>query len=495
MRDFDPAVHIVVIIESCFSGDFIDSISKVADIIITSTNNDLVAYGADLGDHELDGDEDPNPEDEGGEFSSGFIGEWRNINNDTSKLDEARRRAESSGTGIWEEVAAMSFVAALEKDAGYINGKTLPLSTRGAAGTRPTPMPATPTSTPEPTPTQSLGFLGDYKISMGVKTDNANHKGFIKMPGSMTVTARECSLCIDGPFPWVNVSGDLNLDGSFYASGSGNVAGYPGISVTFAGNITDGHLSGDYTMGANGGLPGGQSIVYSVNGDKLVPTPVPTTDPRLGEVQNFFSTYNEMFGNGDVDGLLAVLHPDVLGLYGVGACQEYLTSVVENPIQIEALEITSSNPWQWEIDGHSTLIQDAYTVQVAVTAGDQTAQQSLHLGLGEDGSIKWFTDCGDPQSSSDSFFWFGDGSGPVVLDDDYEVCGAGCKYQEGTAEQSKTYVWCLGGTCPSNGGTCHLFRRDLEDSAQEPDSWDHVAKPEVKMQKDLKYDYHCFCVK
>ncbi len=42
------------------------------------------------------------------------------------------------------------------------------------------------------------------------------------------------------------------------------------------------------------------------------------------------------------------------------------------------------------------------------------------------------------------------------------ICGTGCKYQEGTAEQSKTYVWCLDGTCPSNGGTCHLFRRELE---------------------------------
>ncbi len=148
---------------------------------------------------------------------------------------------------------------------------------------------------------------------MSVKKDNAGHKGFIKMPGAMTLTARECSLCIDGPFPWVNVQGEIDDDGSFLASGSGTVAGYRNILVTFQGNIDDGQIQGDYTMGANGGLPGGQPIVYSVSGEKLVPTPVPTVDPGLGEVQRFFNTYNEMFGNGDVDGLLSMLHPDVLG--------------------------------------------------------------------------------------------------------------------------------------------------------------------------------------
>jgi hypothetical protein len=488
-------VHIIVIIDSCFSGDFIDGLNEFADITITSTDGSTPSYGAELGNHKLDGVSDPNPDDEGGEFSSGFRLGWKEILKDKTKLDEARRRAESSGTGFWEEVAALSYVRALELDAAYLNGKTSPLSVRGAAQTRPGAT-ATPqdTPTPEPSPTQSLGSMGDYRISMSVKKDNGGHKGFIKMPGSMTLTARECSLCIDGPFPWVNVHGELESDGSFMASGSGTVAGYRNIAVTFQGTISGGQLQGDYTMGVNGGLPGGQPIVYSVNGEKLAPTPVPTTDPRLQEVQNFFNAYNERFGAGDIDGLLSMLDPGVLGLYGVGVCRDYLSSVVENPIQVEALEITSSDPWQWEIDGHSTLIGDVYTVQASVTAGDQTAQQTMHLSLQEDGTINWFTDCGDPQIT-DPAELFGDQLLSTILDDDYEICGSGCKYQEGTADQSKTLVWCSNGTCPSNGGTCHLFRREKEDSAQEPDSWDYVAGTNQKMQKELDYDYHCFCVK
>jgi len=497
LRDFDPAVHIVVIIESCFSGDFIDSVSKVADIIITSTNNDLPSYGAELGNHVLDGVDDPNPDDKGGEFSSGFIEGWRDIITDPSKLDEARRRAESSGTGIWEEVAAMSFVAALEKDAGYLNGKTLPLSTRGAAETRPTPMPATPTSTPEPPPKQSLGFLGDYKISMGVKKDSANHRGFINMPGSMTVTAKECSICIDGPFPWVNISGEISSDGSVVASGKGTVAGYPNITVTFQGSIVGNQLQGDYTMGANGGLPGGQSIIYAVSGDKKEPTPIPTLDPRVEEIQSFFNTYNEMFLAADVDGLLGMLHPEVLGLYGAAACQEYLGAVVENTIQIELLQLLSGEPWSWEIDDQATIVEDAYSVQVQVTVEEQVFQQEMHLGRNSEGNINWFTDCGVPLGSTEpeNETLFIDELMSTVLDNDLEVCGAGCDYKEGPSDQSKTLVWCRNGTCPSNGGTCHLYRRELEDSPQEPGSWDYVTGPAIKMQKDLEYEYHCFCVK
>jgi hypothetical protein len=492
---FDPGVHMIVILNSCESGSFSDSLSKVADITIVSTSSSDFSYGdLDFWSH---GTRDINPDDEGSEFVSSMIEGWKQVMADKAKKDAARKRAEQSGTSYWEEVAAMAFVFGIDYDAAYQAGLTFPSTVRGAADTRPTPIPATATATSEPPPKQSLGFLGDYKISMGVSKDNANHRGFIKMPGSMTVTARECSLCIDGPFPWVNVHGELESDGSFFASGSGTVAGYSGIYVTFAGKITDGQLIGDYTMGANGGLPGGQPIIYSVSGERLVPTPVPTSDPRLGEIQSFFDFYNESFSARDVPGLLSILHPQALGLYGIEACQDYLASVIENPVQIEALEITSSDPWKWEIDGHSALIEDAFTVQVAVTAGDQTAQQSMHLGLGEDGSLKWFTDCGEPipTSDSDAFFWFGDDNEPVVLDDNYEVCGAGCNYNEGTAEQSKTMVWCTDTGCKSNGGACSLFNREKEDSPQDPDSWSYVAGPRTKMQKDWEYEYHCFCVK
>jgi hypothetical protein len=231
---------------------------------------------------------------------------------------------------------------------------------------------------------------------MAVKKDKGGHKGFIGMPGTITLTLKEGSIQIQGPHPWVSVSGEINEDGIISASGRGTVAGYQNIKVTFLGSAVNGRLEGDYTMGANGGLPGGQAIVYSVSGEKLQPTATPTPDPRLGELQEFFATYNGLFQSADVAGLLALLHPGVLDLYGQSACQDYLSSIIDKPIHVEVLQLQSFEPWTWEIDGRSTDIEDAYSILAGVSAAGQTIQQSMHLGLAGDGSISWFTDCGEP---------------------------------------------------------------------------------------------------
>jgi len=204
LKRFNPGVHIIVIIDACYSGDFVDGLNEVADITITSTNNDTAAYTAAIGnDYEQDID-DPNPDDKGLEFSSGFIKGWMEIINNKSKMDEARRRAESSGTGIWEEVAAMSYVKALELDVAYLNKKTFPLSVRGAAETRPTPVPATPTPTPEPTPTSSLGDLfGQAFSSAGDSAEACAVFDEIEIPSTILRHMRDC----EPTDYWVSVNG------------------------------------------------------------------------------------------------------------------------------------------------------------------------------------------------------------------------------------------------------------------------------------------------
>ena len=57
-------------------------------------------------------------------------------------------------------------------------------------------------------------------------------------------------------------------DGAFEAEGTGIVAGFPNILVTFTGTITSEGLEGYYTLGADGKLPGGQSVTYLVEGTK-----------------------------------------------------------------------------------------------------------------------------------------------------------------------------------------------------------------------------------
>ena len=96
------------------------------------------------------------------------------------------------------------------------------------------------------------------------------------------------------------------------------------------------------------------------------PTRYVLVDIKSGELslsdQEFFNDYNARFQAADIDGLLSLLHPAVLDLYGFNACQAYLTTAVEKPIEIVVLQVLSFESWTWEIDGHSTLIDDAYSI-------------------------------------------------------------------------------------------------------------------------------------
>ena len=98
--------------------------------------------------------------------------------------------------------------------------------------------------------------------------DPAGHQPFVgPMPSELGVAI--ASITITGAQAWVAVTGELAADGSFTATGTGTVAGFANIGVSFQGTLTEaGRLAGDYTMGTGGGLPGGQPITYGVEGDR-----------------------------------------------------------------------------------------------------------------------------------------------------------------------------------------------------------------------------------
>lgn len=73
------------------------------------------------------------------------------------------------------------------------------------------------------------------------------------------------TITISGEGRWVEVTGPINADGTFVAHGTGTVAGFPNIAVRFTGRYLVGRLSGEYAVGVNGGLPGGQAINYIYN--------------------------------------------------------------------------------------------------------------------------------------------------------------------------------------------------------------------------------------
>lgn len=242
-----------------------------------------------------------------------------------------------------------------------------------------------------------VSLSGTYGVGIQVALDTANHAIHILMSSAMDLAVRQSEITFQGPFPWVTVVGTVDEDGVFQASGRGTVAGFPGIAVTFVGSITLEQLVGDYTMGAEGGLPSGAPIVYRVEGARTGPLEE-RTSAEIGKtlVEAFFDRFNANFNAQSSEGLLYLLHPAVIDLYGVEACQAYLEGVVQNLIQLEVLSSSSLDTWQWEIDERTTPIENAFMVRANVVVENASGERDLHVADDENGSLKWFTDCGDP---------------------------------------------------------------------------------------------------
>jgi len=121
----------------------------------------------------------------------------------------------------------------------------------------------------------------------------------------------------------------------------------------------------------------------------------PPEDPAVA-IQAFLTEYNQFFRDQNPEALLGLLHPAVVNLYGAETCQNYLNTIVSNPIELELVAVSESHLWVWEIDGRSTEIDNAYTLQVILSTTDQSSDQEIHLAKSGEGLIGWFTDCGEP---------------------------------------------------------------------------------------------------
>lgn len=114
---------------------------------------------------------------------------------------------------------------------------------------------------------------GSYQSTSFVKADPGTHAAFTALANALLLVATANSpLTIAGPAGsnWVTVTGDFDTTTRrFVLTGRGTVAGFANVGVRFEGTISStGALSGDYTMGTGGELPGGQAIVYGVTGQK-----------------------------------------------------------------------------------------------------------------------------------------------------------------------------------------------------------------------------------
>jgi hypothetical protein len=250
-----------------------------------------------------------------------------------------------------------------------------------------------------------MNIFGLWLMDSGIVSDGSNHGPRIGMQDQLELRVSQNSIHFEGDPPFVSVDGELNDDGSFYAEGHGTVAGFPNIAVTFEGQFSDGTLSGQYTMGADGGLPTGEPIIYGLTGtfqgpltegEEETPAPSPLPEGVTQTIDEFIQVFNQAFAEGDASSLYQLLHPAVFDVYGEEACQTYLENVVSNTIQIELVDAWFEGPWDWVIDDITTPLDYIYTIVANRTFEGDTAEIELHLYMPGDDSVRWLTDCGEP---------------------------------------------------------------------------------------------------
>ena len=253
------------------------------------------------------------------------------------------------------------------------------------------------------------GIYGRYTVTSTYAEGDKSHAPFVLGDQIESVTVSEGSIVFSGEAPFVTVTGERDeSDGSFSASGEGLVAGYSGIAVVFEGTLLDGELTGMYIYGAEGGLPGGQSITYAVEGilvppgsgeDEETVGPLPVSQGVEDAIQDFIDVFNASAEERDPELLHSLLHPAVFERYGEEVCRTYLDTGLtsaETPVKMSFGSAEALGTWDWATDERSTPIDYVYRVQVGLSAGDQSASQEIHLAIPGDDSVRWFTDCGDP---------------------------------------------------------------------------------------------------
>ena len=148
---------------------------------------------------------------------------------------------------------------------------------RGGGETEPSPFSGaqTPTSSSigdvAPNNSGVSSCAGTYDVAFTVLSDPGGHAGFIGLHSQTSLTVTEAPFQVNGAPPFVAVNGTVDPNGMFRAQGTGTVAGIDNVTVQIEGQLSEcgsssGMMSGRYSMGIGGELPGGEATTYSVSG-------------------------------------------------------------------------------------------------------------------------------------------------------------------------------------------------------------------------------------
>ncbi len=126
------------------------------------------------------------------------------------------------------------------------------------------------------------------------------------------------------------------------------------------------------------------------------PSPEPTETIAVETPEEFFALFAEAIRTGDVEFLLARLHPVVLERYGRQQCRAAVAALATDPTFDAKVRSTSeAGAYEFTSDGESATVDDTLTVAVTFTTAGDAGRQDAHVAP-VDGELRWFTDCGDP---------------------------------------------------------------------------------------------------
>jgi hypothetical protein len=125
--------------------------------------------------------------------------------------------------------------------------------------------------------------------------------------------------------------------------------------------------------------------------------PTPTPIPPLGEtdVRAFVEVLVTAIQTGDLNTLIANLHPATMDRYGEAACRTAVAGFTDPTFEIEILSVQDPAPWDYVTDELITTIPDARAVPGNRSAGGVTVPLTFHFAQFGD-AVRWFTDCGSP---------------------------------------------------------------------------------------------------
>ena len=122
-----------------------------------------------------------------------------------------------------------------------------------------------------PAGAQPVTITSVYSANLTVTSDPAGHDAFTRYSTIKQITTAITggAISITGQSPWVSLVGTVDSNNAFTATGSGTVAGFSNVQVSFTGTISGSNaisISGNVVLGP--GLPQNQNEGLSLSGSK-----------------------------------------------------------------------------------------------------------------------------------------------------------------------------------------------------------------------------------